>query len=194
MSIFQSSVSLIPSITQHECRQSIHVPSTVHPRWIRERAQKFLQLPVEFLRSLSALLAAWDPCSFCAYMPNVRLATRKAEHDASTKTLAPPTHYRMHSHSKETGKDQGKATPSWSIWGRTWSDQNWRESKLVDVMRAARSCKKILRTLLFPSFFFFFYWDDTVKTSQWWLKICLRCSRNHEAPCNAYKNSCGLRR
>lgn len=109
VSIFQSGVSLIPSITQHECRQSVHVPSTVHPRWIREGAQIFLQLLVEFLRSLSALRTAWTRRSFCAYMPNARLATRKAERDASTKTLAPDTVYRTHTHPTE---DQGKASTS----------------------------------------------------------------------------------
>lgn len=102
-----------------------------------------------------------DRCSFGAYMPNLRLATRNAEDHASTKPVAPPYRTPTYTHAHTRACRDLLELQGWSIWGGTWSHWEWREGKLVDVMRAAHSVTNIAHF----AFLRFFVWqEDTVKT------------------------------
>lgn len=105
--------------------------------------------------SNSALLATWDRCSFCVYMPNMRLATRNAADHASTTPILSPSF--PHPHPTHTRVPAG-------IWWNssvdlleelTWSHSKWRMVNLWMLCEQPTSVTNIV-DLAVSSFFFLF--------------------------------------
>lgn len=148
VTIIQSNEPLIPSITVNERRQSALFQTGRHTHRGRERSEM-------------SIGTCWIPqVSQCAAVcMGARLilrlyakfalsnAQRRGPRPHKPPDPPPPNrHTRTHA----------RALQGWCVWGGSWSDKKWRESKLVDVVTAAHSCYKYC-TLFFLKYF---VWQD----------------------------------